>query len=242
MTSLIHATPSHPRRRPTLRTRTRPRPIRLLVADDQPFVRDGLASLLAVQPDFEVVAEAASGDEVLDLLPECKPDILLLDLRMPGGDGLSMLQKLQRYRAKPRVILLTAPGDESACSQAMRLGACGIVPKQIATECLVECIRQVHSGEIWLDARTATAMMEESALPPQTVTDERSALSRRERQIVALVAQGMKNKQIAERLFISDQTVKNHLHNIFYKVGAGDRLELALYAIQNRIGTSEILI
>jgi DNA-binding NarL/FixJ family response regulator len=208
------------------------------VAHDEPLFRDGLAKLLALEADFHVVAEAKDGAAALDLLPQAKPDIVLLDLKMPGVGGLATLERLQRHHIKPRVIVLTSPADEKACADAMRLGACGIVPKQIASECLADCIRQVHSGEIWLGARAQAALLPQSLTPPQMVTGNggHSLLSPRERQIVALVAQGLKNKQIAEQLFISDQTVKNHLHNIFDKVGAGDRLELALYAIQNGIG------
>ncbi|HYM12834.1 MAG TPA: response regulator transcription factor [Bryobacterales bacterium] len=217
------------------------RRIRILVAHDEPLFRDGLAKLLALEADFHVVAEAKNGAQALDLLPRCKPDIVLLDLKMPGVGGLATLEKLQSQRTRARVIVLTAPGDERPCADAMRLGACGIVPKQLAAECLAACIRQVHSGEIWLGARAQAALLAQSLTPPETAAadGERSLLSPRERQIVALVAQGLKNKQIAEQLFISDQTVKNHLHNIFDKVGAGDRLELALYAIQNRIGAHE---
>ena len=211
--------------------------IRIAIADDHPIFRDGLRKLLALEEDFKVVAEAKDGKEVLDILQRDEPDILLLDLKMPGLDGLSTLQRLQAQKTKTKVIVLTASDDESEYVQAMKFGTSGIVLKQTATELLIKSIRKVHGGEIWLDSRTTAAVMKQFAAPgdPGAKDRERSPLSQREREIVVLVAQGFKNKEIAERMFISEQTVKNHLHNIFDKLGVSDRLELALYAIHKNI-------
>jgi DNA-binding NarL/FixJ family response regulator len=224
------------------------------VADDHPIFRDGLCRLLALEEDFEVVAQASDGRQVLEILQQVEPDILLLDLKMPGLDGLATLQRLQQSRNKTRVIVLTASDDKNEFVQAMKLGTSGIVLKQTATELLIKSIRKVHAGEIWLDSHTTAAVIrqfvanEEAPPPPpppppiqpqqsQTRERERSPLSQREREIVALVAQGFKNKEMAEKMFISEQTVKNHLHNIFDKLGVSDRLELALYAIHNNLHT-----
>ena len=220
--------------------------IRIVVADDHPIFRDGLCKLLALEEDFEVVAQAQDGRQVLEVLQQFEPDILLLDLRMPGLDGLGTLQRLQAVRNKTRVIVLTASDDKNEFVQAMRLGTSGIVLKQTATELLIKSIRKVHAGEIWLDSHTTAAVIRQfvaadepppPSLPPATAgrERERSPLSQREREIVALVAQGFKNKEMAEKMFISEQTVKNHLHNIFDKLGVSDRLELALYAIHNNL-------
>jgi len=220
--------------------------IRIVVADDHPIFRDGLCKLLALEEDFEVVAQAQDGRQVLDVLQQLEPDILLLDLKMPGLDGLATLQRLQIAKNKTRVIVLTASDDKNEFVQAMKLGTSGIVLKQTATELLIKSIRKVHAGEIWLDSRTTAAVIrqfvandEMPAPPPQAAPRdrERSPLSQREREIVALVAQGFKNKEMAEKMFISEQTVKNHLHNIFDKLGVSDRLELALYAIHNNLHT-----
>jgi DNA-binding NarL/FixJ family response regulator len=147
------------------------------------------------------------------------------------------------------VIVLTASDDKNEFVQAMKLGTSGIVLKQTATELLIKSIRKVHAGEIWLDSHTTAAVIRQfvandeapavQSLPPAPPTRERerSPLSQREREIVALVAQGFKNKEMAEKMFISEQTVKNHLHNIFDKLGVSDRLELALYAIHNNLHT-----
>jgi DNA-binding NarL/FixJ family response regulator len=211
--------------------------IRIAIADDHPIFRDGLRKLLALEEDFQVVAEARDGKEVLDILQRDEPDILLLDLKMPGLDGLSTLQRLQAQKTKTRVIVLTASDNEDEYVQAMKFGTSGIVLKQTATELLIKSIRKVYSGEIWLDSRTTAAVMRQFASPADSAAKdrERSPLSQREREIVVLVAQGFKNKEIAERMFISEQTVKNHLHNIFDKLGVSDRLELALYAIHKNI-------
>src|ERR1700722_3605476 len=220
--------------------------IRIVVADDHPIFRDGLCKLLALEDDFEVVAQASDGRQVIDVLAQHEPDILLLDLKMPGLDGLATLQRLQAVKNKTRVIVLTASDDKNEFVQAMKLGTSGIVLKQTATELLIKSIRKVHAGEIWLDSHTTAAVIrqfvanDEPSLPPpvNSVRErERSPLSQREREIVALVAQGFKNKEMAEKMFISEQTVKNHLHNIFDKLGVSDRLELALYAIHNNLHT-----
>src|SRR6185369_14413783 len=216
--------------------------IRIVVADDHPIFRDGLCRLLALEEDFEVVAQAQDGRQVLDVLQQHDPDILLLDLKMPGLDGLATLQRLQAMKHRTKVIVLTASEDKNEFIQAMKFGTSGIVLKQTATELLIKSIRKVYAGEIWLDSHTTAAVMRqfaaaEDAPPPPTVTRERPPLSQREREIVALVAQGFKNKEMAEKMFISEQTVKNHLHNIFDKLGVSDRLELALYAIHNNLHT-----
>ncbi|MDQ6758395.1 MAG: response regulator transcription factor [Acidobacteriota bacterium] len=212
--------------------------IRIVVADDHPIVRDGLRKLLNLEEDFEVIAEAADGREVLDRVHELDPDVLLLDLRMPNLDGLSALQALQQSNKRTKVIVLTASEDKNEFVQAMKLGCSGIVLKQTASDLIVKSIRKVHSGEIWLDSHTTAAVMRQFAAPGEVLptggtgkSRERSPLSNREREIVQLVAQGFKNKEMAEKMFISEQTVKNHLHNIFDKLGVSDRLELALYAI-----------
>jgi DNA-binding NarL/FixJ family response regulator len=220
--------------------------IRIVVADDHPIFRDGLCKLLSLEEDFEVVAQASDGRQVLEVLQQLEPDILLLDLKMPGMDGLATLQRLQATKNKTRVIVLTASDDKNEFVQAMKLGTSGIVLKQTATDLLIKSIRKVHDGEIWLDSHTTAEVIrrfvsadETAPIPHQAAPRERerSPLSQREREIVALVAQGFKNKEMAEKMFISEQTVKNHLHNIFDKLGVSDRLELALYAIHNNLHT-----
>jgi two-component system, NarL family, nitrate/nitrite response regulator NarL len=212
--------------------------IRVVLADDHPIVRDGLRKLLTLEDDIEVVGEASDGREVVHVVQETQPDVVILDLRMPHMDGLAALQALQQIEKKSKVIILTASEDKNEFVQAMKLGCSGIVLKQTAPELIVKSIRKVFAGEIWLDSHTTAAVMRQFASPGDVMSGggagkgrERSPLSQREREIVSLVAQGYKNREMAEKMFISEQTVKNHLHNIFDKLGVSDRLELALYAI-----------
>jgi len=220
--------------------------IRVVLADDHPIVRDGLKKLLTLEDDIVVVGEASDGRELLQVVNELRPDVVLLDLRMPNMDGLTTLQAFQELSFKPRVIILTASEDKNEFVQAMKLGCSGIVLKQTAPELIVKSIRKVHSGEIWLDSHTTAAVMRQFAAPGDVIggsgpsrNRERSPLSQREREIVGLVAQGYKNREMAEKMFISEQTVKNHLHNIFDKLGVSDRLELALYAIHKGLHLTE---
>jgi two-component system nitrate/nitrite response regulator NarL len=165
-----------------------------------------------------------------------KPDVLLLDLRMPEKDGLSVLENVNFDSLPTRVIVLTAAEDDRDIVRAMRLGARGIVLKQSASDLLVKSIRKVHQGEIWLDNRMTAEVINAFKKSSEGVgRRDKPLLSDREREIVQLVAQGFRNREIGEKLFISEQTVKNHLHNIFDKLGVSDRLELALYAIHHRL-------
>ena len=223
--------------------------IRIALADDHPIFRDGLCRLLAMEEDFVVVAQANDGLEVLEVLRQYEPDILLLDLNMPGLSGLATLQRVQAANTKIRVILLTASDNQNEFVDALKLGSCGIVPKQTATELLVDSIRRVHAGELWMDSRTTAVVFQRFVSPGDLPSQEspaahrdkdRSLLSPREREIVNLTAQGFKNSDMAAKLSLSEQTIKNHLHNIFEKLGVSDRLELALHAVEYRlVGVSE---
>jgi len=215
--------------------------IRILIADDHLLFRDGVRKLLSAVPDFNVVAEAGHGDEVLEMTDRHQPEVVLLDLSMPGQDGLITLQRLRSAHPEVKVILLTSSEERDEMLQAVRFGTAGIVQKSTPTELLIKSIRKVHAGEMWLDRSTTAEVVRQFAskneAPKRLAGREResSTLSTREREIVALVAQGYKNKEMAEKMFISEQTVKNHLHNIFDKLGVSDRLELALFAIHNNL-------
>jgi DNA-binding NarL/FixJ family response regulator len=220
--------------------------IRIVLADDHPIFRDAVSRMLSFEPDFLVVAQVNDGMDVLDALNRYRPDILLLDLHMPGLSGLDTLEKLGQAKAEARVILLTGSDDRDQLVRALKLGACGIVQKQTATELLIDSIRLVHSGGLWMDSRSTAVIrgrVPSSHVPPPLVTRNGRnlpLLSQREREVLHLVAQGFKNSDLAKKLLISEQTVKNHLHRIFEKWEVTDRLELALHAIDRRIfGTSK---
>ena len=210
--------------------------IRILVADDHAIFRDGLRKLLESTEEVQIVGEASNGLECTKMLAKFKPDILLLDLRMPEKDGLGVLEEVNFDSLPTRVIVLTAAEDDRDVVRAMRLGARGVVLKQSASDLLLKSIKKVYDGEIWLDNRMTAEVIDafkKSAEAGQR--REKPLLSDREKEIVQLVAQGFRNREIGEKLFISEQTVKNHLHNIFDKLGVSDRLELALYAIHHRL-------
>ena len=210
--------------------------VRILVADDHAIFRDGLRKLLEVADDVQIVGEASNGVECVKMLQKLKPDILLLDLRMPEKDGLGVLEEVNFDSLPTRVIVLTAAEDDRDVVRAMRLGARGVVLKQSASDLLLKSIRKVHDGEIWLDNRMTAEVIDAFKKSSESgQRREKPLLSDREKEIVQLVAQGFRNREIGEKLFISEQTVKNHLHNIFDKLGVSDRLELALYAIHHRL-------
>jgi DNA-binding NarL/FixJ family response regulator len=210
--------------------------IRILVADDHAIFRDGLRKLLEVAEDVQIIGEASNGVECVKMLTKLKPDILLLDLRMPEKDGLGVLEEVNFDSLPTRVIVLTAAEDDRDVVRAMRLGARGVVLKQSASDLLLKSIRKVSDGEIWLDNRMTAEVIDAFKKSSESgQRREKPLLSDREKEIVQLVAQGFRNREIGEKLFISEQTVKNHLHNIFDKLGVSDRLELALYAIHHRL-------
>ena len=210
--------------------------IRVLIADDHAIFRGGLRKLLEGANDISIVGEASNGFKCIKMLEKLQPDLLLLDLRMPEKDGWGVLQEVDFDSLPTRTIVLTAAEDNRDVIHAMRLGARGVVLKQSASDLLVKSIREVYNGEICLDNRMTAEVIDafkKSAESGQR--REKPLLSDREKQVVQLVAQGLGNREIGQKLSISEQTVKNHLHNIFDKLGVFDRLELALYAIHHRL-------
>ena len=207
-----------------------------MVADDHAIFRDGLRKLFKDFDDVQIVGEASNGSECIKMMAELKPDILLLDLYMPEKDGFEVLGEINFDSVSTRVIVLTAAEDDRDVIRAMRLGAHGVVLKQSASDLLLKSIRKVHKGEVWLDNRMTAEVVDAFKKSAQAgPRGEKPLLSDREMEVVQLVAQGFRNREIGEKLFISEQTVKNHLHNIFNKLGVSDRLELALYAIHHRL-------
>ena len=193
----------------------------------------------------EISSAAEKSSSCQQILLQCppsasaslKPDILLLDLRMPVKNGLAVLEKVNFDKVPTRVIVLTASEDERDVVRAMRLGARGAVLKQSAAGVLIKCIQHVHAGEIWLENRITAEVINAFSRSDSGPRRGKAVVSDREKEIVRLVTQGLRNKEIGVRLFISEQTVKNHLHNIFDKLGVSDRLELALYAIHHGLVT-----
>jgi two-component system nitrate/nitrite response regulator NarL len=204
--------------------------ITMVIADDHPIFLDGLLRLLASQSDVSVLASARDGTEAVEAVRKLHPQILLLDLKMAGKDGIQVLEELRRSKIEVSAILLTAEINDLEMMEALRLGAKGVLMKDVDTSALLEGIRSVAAGERWIVNRR------ESSIGLQN-GKERSQpeITRREVQIIAAVAAGMSNRSIAHEFNISEDTVKHHLSNIFYKLNVSSRLELAVYALHHKL-------
>lgn len=209
--------------------------IGIFIVDDHQIFRQGLIEILKLQKDFGVVGDAGSLKEAVPLLTKSKPDILLLDLRLPSEYGLELMRQIPELSPTTRTIILTGSEEPPDVVEAMRLGARGFVQKHSPTEMILKSIRKVAEGEIWLDSGMTEAVLRAFQAKAPAREANQLQISPRERQIVELVIAGCKNKEIARRLFISEKTVKNHLSNIFEKVGVSDRVELALYVMEKKI-------
>jgi DNA-binding NarL/FixJ family response regulator len=210
-------------------------PIRILIADDHAIFRDGLRKLLESEPGMSVVAEAVNVDEVVTLAHDVKPDIILLDLAMPGRSGLEALRVLSEPPNGVRVILLTAAIEREQIVEALQLGARGIVLKESATQILFRSIRHVMDGEIWVGRESVhdlLRLLKDLKEPAAPRRKEKFGLTPRELDIVSAIVSGSSNRTIATQFSISEQTVKNHLSSIFDKMGVATRLELALKAVK----------
>jgi DNA-binding NarL/FixJ family response regulator len=204
--------------------------IRLVLVDDHPIVLQGLEQLFGLEPDFAVVASCLGGEEALEAVEQHRPDVLVLDVRMPEKDGLAVLRQIRKRLRPVRVVLLTAAMEEDEVVEAVRLGVRGIVLKEMAPQRLVHCIRRVHAGELMVDNRTVARALERVARREAGTQRLAALLTPRELEIVRMVAGGLRNKEIAARLSISEGTVKIHLHNTYEKLDVDGRLALMLYA------------
>ena len=206
------------------------RRIRLVLADDHPIVLDGLEQLFGTEPDLEVVARATSAEGAVRALEEFRPDVLVLDLAMPGHDGLWVMEQAVARKLPARIVLLTAHVDEQKLLDAVRLNVAGVVLKEMAPRLLVECVRKVHAGEKWLERHSVSRAMERMVRRESELQRLSRLLTPRELEIVRLAAEGLRNKEIADRLTITEGTVKIHLHHIYEKLGVTGRPQLILYA------------
>lgn len=199
---------------------------RLLLADDHPMIRTALEVLLR-ETAFEIVGTAASGDATLDQIERLKPDILLLDLQMPGGGGMGVLRRVRSGGIPLKIIILTAGIDDSSLLEARALKVQGLVLKNSDPAHLLDCLERVGRGGNWIDPDLG----ERAAQLSETLgRDTRPALAPRERQLVTFVRGGLRNREIAERLGVTEGTVKAYLHAVFEKLGVGSRTELAIRA------------
>jgi DNA-binding NarL/FixJ family response regulator len=205
-------------------------PINLVIADDHPLILDALQNLFRLEKDFKVVARCLDGDEALKAVRRHKPDILVLDIQMPAKDGLVVLREMSKEKLPTRVVVLTATLGDEGLTEAIHLGVRGLVIKELAPKLLVQCIRKVHAGELWLEKRTVSSALEKLLQREAGKQEAAQVLTSREIEVVKQAATGLRNSEIAKRLFISEGTVKMHLHNIYQKLGVDTRLKLTRYA------------
>ena len=202
----------------------------MIITDDHPVVLNGLNHLLHEYPEFEVVDKCGSGRDALAAVRRHRPDILVLDLMMPGMDGLDVARELHRTGDMPHVVLLTAQLHEDQLIEALHLGVRGFILKEMATKLLVECLRRVHAGGQWLEKDSANRAMAKLVRREAKGREVSQLLTPREIEVVRMVAKGLTNKEIAAELCIADGTVKIHLHNIYEKVKINRRAELVRFA------------
>jgi DNA-binding NarL/FixJ family response regulator len=215
-----------------------PDTISILIADDHPVFRGGLRALIQNEPGFTLAEEAVDGAQAIVLTRKLKPDVLLLDLAMPRRTGLEALKEISSLGLPTKVAVLTAAIEEEQVTEALRLGARGVILKDTATELLVKAIKCIVAGEFWVGRNNVNGLVQAMRMAYEVRPEEAAekfSLTARELEVVAAIIEGETNKDIAKRLAISEQTVKHHLSSIFDKVGVSNRLELALFSVNHQL-------
>jgi DNA-binding NarL/FixJ family response regulator len=213
--------------------------IRVLLADDQRVVREGLGTLLGLLDGIELVGTAADGEEALALVAEHDPDIVLMDLRMPRLDGIEAIRRLSERGERPAAIALTTYADDASVLGALRAGARGYLTKDAGAEEIRDAVQAVARGDVALDSaaqrQVVAALSDPAPVAPAGMPELPDELTPREAEVLALIAEGLTNSEIAERLVVSAATVKSHVNHIFAKIGARDRAQAVVYAYANGI-------
>jgi len=216
-----------------------PAKIRILIVDDQLVVREGLRMLIENHPGIKVAAMASTRSEALDIIAREPLDLIILNLELGGHSALTFIPQLREAAKNARILVLTGQRDSQTHQKAAELGAMGVVSKENAADLLLKAIEKVYKGEAWLDRLTLGNLIFQLSSQEKDSVDPRTkkiaSLTDREREVIALIAEGLKNRQIAERLFISHVTVTHHLSSIYSKLGVSDRLELVIYAFANKL-------
>lgn len=204
---------------------------RVLLVDDHQVVRRGLRTFLEVQEDIEVVGEASDGEEGIARAEELRPDVILMDIKMPGTDGIEALRRLRALANPARVLIVTSFTEQRTVVPALRAGAAGYVYKDIDPDALAAAIRSVHAGHVLLQPEVATTLLSEEGHPPSP--GRAGSLTDREREVLRHIADGRSNREIARSLVLSEKTVKTHVSNILMKLDVTDRTQAALWAVRH---------
>jgi len=210
-------------------------PISVILVDDHPIVLQGLQQLFERQADFTVSSICSNAETALRAVRASRPDVLVLDLRMPGRSGLDLLRDLKSEKLDCRCVLLTATIRDDEVVEATRLGVTGLVLKESSPDTLLKCVRRVNRGERWIDQETVTHAFQTVVGRETGSREVAQTLTPREIEIVKMMAEGLRNRAIGDRIGISEGTVKVHLHNVYEKLGLDGRLELVLYAQQKGV-------
>jgi NarL family two-component system response regulator LiaR len=211
--------------------------IRLLVVDDQTVVREGLAAILATYPDIEVIGQAAEGNQALEIIKQAKPNVVLLDLQMPGLDGLATLPRIKEIAPSARILVVTSFADSDRVYQAIKAGALGYILKDATRDQLVYAIRDVAQGRASLQPSIAVKLIQEINHPSELLYTA-DPLTRRELETIRLIARGLSNQEIAAELFVNERTIAKYVSSILDKLHLANRTQAALYAL--REGISEL--
>jgi DNA-binding NarL/FixJ family response regulator len=210
-------------------------PIRVFLLDDHEIVRRGLRELLEAESDIEICAEAGTAEEALARIPPTAPDVAVLDVRLPDGDGVEVCREVRSRHPEIKCLMLTSYSDDEALFEAIMAGASGYLLKQIRGTDLVDAVRRVASGQSLLDPSVTASVLERLRAGPET--DERlQRLTEQERRILDLIAEGLTNRQIAQRVHLAEKTVKNYVSNLLAKLGMERRTQAAVYAVRLRPG------
>lgn len=209
--------------------------ITVLIADDHALIREGIKQILELEEDISVVGQANDGEEAFELAEKLNPDIILLDINMPKLNGIETLRRFKDMGIKSKVIILTIHEDKEYILKTLKLGANGYLLKDSSANTLIEGIRKVAKGDNYIQPSVADLVNSTNNDVDNKIIEKINSLTNREYEVLVLIAEGLNNKDIAERLYISEKTVKNHVSNIFKKLDLNDRVQAAIFAYKNNI-------
>lgn len=209
--------------------------IKVMIVDDHELIRQGLRKILEMEKGFSVIGVAEDGETALKMAQELKPDVMLLDINMKGLNGIKTLKRIKEMDLPVKVIMLTIHSDREYLIKTLNLGASGYVLKDTGTDSLITAIRSVYEGNSYIQPSMADASAGDLISMESAPDPEKDKLTRREIEVIALIAEGLNNKEIADKLFISEKTVKNHVSNLFKKINVTDRTQAAIFAFKHSI-------